>query len=278
MNEKIRISDLKNFVLISKFKTLSQAALSIGVTQPSLSESIIRLESDLGYKIFFRTRSGVTLTPEGKAALERAKIALSAFEQVAYPDSEGLAGRHRTIIFGCHPVVGSYVLPIALTELSQSAPELQIKIEHGLSRNIQSQVQTGQIDLAVVVNPSASLDLVIKKKQKDVFGVWKPKHRQFDPSRLILDPTLFQTQSILRRWRDAPLRIIETSSLDLIARLVSNGIGFGILPQRLVRLLGLPLTLVEEFPKSIDEIAILHRPEFGRLGYEKKCILALEGD
>ena len=48
----IRLNDLKNFIEISGFTSLSLAAKKLEVTQPALSESLKRLESDIGKNFF----------------------------------------------------------------------------------------------------------------------------------------------------------------------------------------------------------------------------------
>lgn len=60
---KYRMTDLRNFVEASSCPTIMQAAQKLEISQPALSESIKRLESDLGYLLFYRSRTGIKLTP-----------------------------------------------------------------------------------------------------------------------------------------------------------------------------------------------------------------------
>lgn len=271
MND-IRLTDLRNFVTCAQFSTMGEAARQLNIAQPSLSESILRLERDLGSALFYRSRSGINLTASGRAALEKAKEALKALHNLQSLQSQT---SERVVTIGCHPVVASYTLPFALLELQNSAPDLHVQIKHGLSRVVQTEVQCGRIDIGIVVNALRTPDLVVKKLAIDDVAVWHgPK--KFNSNTLILDPELLQSQSILRRWRSGPKKWVETSSLELIARLTFSGYGYGILPKRAVDLTGLTLTRVETLPSYRDEIFLVFRPEFGKLEFEKQIVLALQ--
>jgi DNA-binding transcriptional LysR family regulator len=63
---KYRIRDIENFVTKAYCVTIVQAAKLLGIGQPSLSESLKRLEQDHGALLFYRSRTGIQLTPEGR--------------------------------------------------------------------------------------------------------------------------------------------------------------------------------------------------------------------
>jgi DNA-binding transcriptional LysR family regulator len=83
---------------------------------------------------------------------------------------------------------------------------------------------------------------------------------------------LFQTQSLLKKWTQAPKKILATESLELIVRLTSEGCGLGIIPKRTVELLGLDLVQVPNTPVFSDHFSLVHRPEFGKMKYEKEIL------
>lgn len=272
MND-LRLNDIRNFVTCAKFSTMGEAARHLNIAQPSLSESILRLEDDLGAKLFYRSRSGISLTPEGRSVLVRAKNALIAVAEVKPHNTIDF---EKIVCIGCHATVGSYALPNALLELQKTAPYLNIKIRHGLSRNIQSDVQSRKVDIGIVINAVKMPDLIIKKLGFDEVSVWKTSHKNFNSNILLLDPELFQSQLILKRWRNHPLKWIESSSLELIARLTHAGYGFGILPGRAVEISQLDLIKIDELPTFRDEISLVYQPEFGKQLFEKMVVTALQ--
>jgi DNA-binding transcriptional LysR family regulator len=258
----------------SRLPTFSAASLKLGITQPALSESIKRLESDVGGALFYRSKSGISLTPLGRKVLDYARTAVDAIDFLERQNSQ-LEDAHGlvSIVLGCHPLVASYVLPQALLKISK---QVRLTLRHERSRVIQDEVQRGIIDLGLVVNPISNPDLVIRKLGTDTVKVWTAKaHHLSGQSQLFCDPELVQTQAILRKWKARPERLVASSSLELVTRLTCTGTGFGILPERAVRIYGPDLIEVQGAPRHQDQICLLHRPEFGRNEFEKKLIRSL---
>jgi tRNA1(Val) A37 N6-methylase TrmN6 len=71
----------------------------------------------------------------------------------------------------------------------------------------------------MVINPVEVPDLVIQKLDIDIVGIWSPKTSE-ELDTVICNPNLFQTQSILKKWKEKPQKIVATDSLELICRLV----------------------------------------------------------
>lgn len=269
-----RLNDLKHFVATTRCDTLTQAAQKLEITQPALSESLKRLELDMGATLFFRSRSGIQLTSSGRALLQRAQDVLQAIEKLDIHEGKDQLFAGRSLTIGCHATVASYSLPKSLRYLKQKAPDFRIELKHDLSRNIQSAVQRGEIDVGLVVNPVAVPDLVIQRLAFDNVAVWSSaKDKIMDT--IICDPELFQTQSILKKWKSQPRKLIATDNLDLIARLVADQVGYGILPQRAIELLGKKFHQLDA-PTFKDEICLVYRPEFGKRAHEKMMLEALK--
>ena len=271
---KYRMTDIENFIEICSCNTIMQAAKKLDISQPALSESLKRLESDLGYTLFYRSRSGIKLTPSGRVFLDKARIVIQSLNDLEFSKEITNIFSNRKIIIGCHSTIAMYSLPSALSFLKEKAPDYKIELKHDISRNIQADIQRGYIDIGIVVNPTEVPDLIIKKLSTDIIGLWSHKdYREFDA--VICDLNLFQTQSILKKWKGKPHKIISTDSFELMARLVNEKIGIGILPERAVRLSGFSLKHWNLFPTYEDEISLIYRPEFGKSPAEKLTIEAL---
>ncbi|QDK38650.1 LysR family transcriptional regulator [Bdellovibrio sp. NC01] len=272
---KYRISDIQNFVETSSCTTIIQAAKKLEISQPALSESLKRLESDLRYVLFYRSRTGIQLTPSGKVFLRKAQSLMQSIQdlEVATGDQSVFAGRMITI--GAHMTVAQYSIPAAIAHLKEKAPDYKIEIRHDLSRNIQAEIQRGNIDIGIVINATEVPDLIIQKLAVDTVGVWGPKsNEEFDT--IICNPNLFQTQSILKKWSNKPQRIITTDSLELICKMMDEKIGYGIVPERAVKLSGFNLRQHTSLPTFKDSICLVYRPEFGKTPAEKLTIEALK--
>ena len=84
MKYDINICHLEYFVKVSKLGSINKAAQALYISQPYLGKIIHDLEQNLGVRLFNRSRSGVTLTPEGLDFLGHAKKILREMESIQY--------------------------------------------------------------------------------------------------------------------------------------------------------------------------------------------------
>lgn len=272
---KYRLNDISNFLATYPCKTINQAANKLEISQPALSESLKRLEKDLGQILFYRSRSGIELTPSGQVFLKKAKTLMEAYNGLDISDGSVKNFGSRVITIGCHTTVAQYSMPSTLSFLKANAPDYKIELVNDLSRKIQEGVQKGQIDIALVSNPVEVPDIVIIKVGQDIVKLWSAdKSKKYDT--IICDLELFQAHSILKHWKEKPNKIITVQNFGLISRIVNAGIGYGIIPERAVRLSGMKLHAHEELPFHNDSICIIHRPEFGKNTPERLVIEALK--
>lgn len=270
---KYRLSDIENFIGVYGCKTISEAAKKLEISQPALSESIKRLEEDLGYQIFYRSRTGIQITPSGQVFLKKAQSLMDFIKDLDI-DQDDKIFANRTLSIGCHTTVAQYTLPEAFNYLAKVAPDYKFNLIHGLSREIQGDIQKGKIDVGVVINPTQVPDLVLKKLAEDVMGVWSGKNNTHTDT-LFCNLDMFQTQSILKKWKSPPHRIISTESLEVIIRLVSEGLGYGILPAKAAQLSHFAIKRQTDLPSYKDEIYLVYRPEFGKIPAEKVTLDAI---
>jgi DNA-binding transcriptional LysR family regulator len=270
----IRLNDIKNFIQTSSCRTIIQAAQKLEISQPALSESLKRLESDAKIILFYRSRVGIQLTPAGKEFLHKCNQLFSIYNDLDSKQKNDSIFGNQTISIGCHATVAQYSIPKALYLIKEQAPDFKIDLIHDLSRNIQSSVQKGDIDIAVVINPAEVPDLVIHKVSADTVAVWTGSTEDLD--HIICNPHLFQTQSILKKWKNKPKKIITTDSLELICKLVQEKIGYGIIPEKAVELSKSKLKRITSLPLYKDEICIIYRPEFGKTTAERLVIDSLK--
>lgn len=256
-------SDLTYFLEIAHLGNLTHAANRLGVSQPSLTLAMQRLEQSVGTNLFIRSRQGVKLTKAGDRLLLEARKLMSQWEELRQHaiDSMNEIRGHFTI--GCHPSVARYSLPLFLPALMHTHKNLEIGLEHDLSRNITHKVLALENDLGIVVNPAIHPDLIMKRVAEDVVTMWKSKNLKNEDV-LICEPSLLQTQKLqskLQRGGFNFTRTIESSSLEVIAGLVDCGAGIAILPTRVALAENRDLIRVKNAPTLNDEIYLIYRVE-----------------
>ena len=197
--------DLYYFIEIAHTKNLSRAAERIGISQPSLTLAVKRIEQSLGADILIRSKKGVFLTPSGKNLLKHSKMMMQYWQQLK---SEVLASTHEIsgqISLGCHPSVGLYTLNKFLPKVFEKYPHLEISLHHDLSRKISERVISLEIDIGLVINPIKHPDLIIHNLLEDTVTLWSTKQKKkvldyhSGNAVLLCDPALLQTQGILKK-------------------------------------------------------------------------------
>lgn len=265
-------NDITYFIEVTETKNITRASERLGITQPSLSAALQRLEHAVGARLLLRSRSGVELTKAGKEFIWRARGLLSTWEQIKSDTTKHdqmVSGQYS---LGCHPSVALYSLGKLLPGLLQDYPSLEIRLHHDLSRKIAERVISYEIDFGIVVNPVRHPDLVIRPLCRDEVCFWtakkisKTQDTTSGEAVLICDMNLNQAQVILGELKKQKVffkRIIQTSSLEVVTDLVEKGAGIGILPARVVERLA-PKTLEPlrgHWPVFHDQICLIYRKD-----------------
>ncbi|GAA1168032.1 putative hydrogen peroxide-inducible genes activator [Corynebacterium glaucum] len=151
---KPTLSQLRTFVTIAENKHFGTAATKLNISQPSLSQALVALETGLGIQLIERSTRKVIVTPKGETLLPYAKAALDAADTFVLHSrgTEGtLAG---PITIGVIPTVAPYLLPHLLRELQQNFPEAEPRIVEEQTNHLLNSLREGQIDVAVLALPT----------------------------------------------------------------------------------------------------------------------------
>ena len=262
--------DIYYFLVVAQATSISRAAEQLGITQPSLSAAIKRLEDALGVLLLVREHSGVQLTRAGRELQRQGETLVTHWQQLKATLSKREQEPGGQYVLGCHPSVALYSLAHFLPQLLQQYPLLEVKLVHDLSRKITAEVISFRIDLGLVVNPVQHPDLVIRELCRDEVTFWrarKPSPTQVLDAKqgvLICDPELKQTQDLLqklyKKHRMAGGRIVQSSNLEVITDLTAAGAGIGILPSRVAAARKLQ-RLGKNLPAYQDRICLIYRAD-----------------
>lgn len=269
------------FLECARTGNLSRAAERLGITQPALTMALRRLEEALGVELFHRSKKGVRLTKAGELFQTEAKGLVDRWERLIKILGRSVEELRGTYSIGCHPSVALYSLPQTLPQVLTDFPELTLELHHDLSRKIAERVIKGELDIALVVNPVRHPDLVIKSVARDEFGFWSSRTAN-DLNRpgtaraiLICEPDLLQSQHLLRRVKLKFARVVQSTSLEVIASLANSGGGIGLLPGRVAKQWK-NLERLSDLPTYQDEIALLYRAENRRIAAFRELAQRLE--
>jgi len=264
----ISYQDLIYFVELTETLNFSRAAERSGITQPSFSAAIKRLEAFVDAELFIRDKHKVLLTQSGRSLLAHSKQLLELWSSAKSSCVQAKNTVQGSISLGCHLSLALYFLPTFLPTLLTTYPELEINLKHDLSRKITEEIINFSIDIGIVVNPIKHPDLIIKKLFTDQVACWCTEKLTslYDKENiLICDPELHQTQSIIKKMNSINIRykrMIKNSNLEMIANLTAAGVGIGILPSRVMTSLHPKgVKILDQLPIFKDEIYLVYRHE-----------------
>jgi LysR family hydrogen peroxide-inducible transcriptional activator len=148
----MELHQLRYFVAVAETENFTRGAARAHVSQPSLSQQIMKLESEVGHKLFHRLGRKAVLTEAGVAFLERARRILFEVENAAKElgDHPSLG---RRITVGAVQTVMPYLLTPLIAALRESHPNLLINAQEDFRANLVRGVVEGDLDLAIVPTP-----------------------------------------------------------------------------------------------------------------------------
>lgn len=145
------LQQLHAFATIVETGSLGRAAEVLHVTQPALSRSIKRLEDEVGAPLFERHSKGMQLTAIGSALLPHATL-LQREAEYAREEIDAMRGLAKgTIRVGAVASIASLVLPLAVSGVLASWPNLRVQIIEGVWDRLAQALLKHEIDLALGV-------------------------------------------------------------------------------------------------------------------------------
>ncbi|HYP62241.1 MAG TPA: LysR family transcriptional regulator [Acidocella sp.] len=150
---KLDLHRLRHVVTVAETRSFSQAADMLAITQPALSRSIATLETDLGLRIFDRSRAGVFVTRAGEELIAGAVRLLAQAEAL---EQEVLQARNvevGEVKFGMAPLVASIYLPRLLAQLAKAQPTLLLRPLVRKGDELLELLAGGEIDSCYIASP-----------------------------------------------------------------------------------------------------------------------------
>ena len=179
------------FAVVAREGSFTRAARALGVSQPSISERMQRLEERLGTPAFVRRGRGVGLTAEGVALRALADRALTLSRETDELVA-GLSGLDRGLIRGAaSTTIAGYVLPTAIARLRAKRPGVDVEVAVGNTAEMAEAVERGDVGWALVEGPVAESRLSVRRFRDDELILivasthpWARRRRPIAPSAL----------------------------------------------------------------------------------------------
>jgi LysR family hydrogen peroxide-inducible transcriptional activator len=245
----ITLKQLRYFEALALHKHFGRAAEACAISQPALSLQIKELETMFGTPLVERRSRLIRLTPVGESLAQKARailLSVDELEDLVRASQGPLSGRLR---LGIIPTVAPYYLPNVVSVLSERLPALDVELREAVTGTLISQLQEGQLDLAVVALPiSEPLLREFSLFDEEFVLVRAPEDRDkpvpspetLQTMRLLLleEGHCFRDQALsyCRIGETLPRRLMEGSSLSTLVQMVGAGMGVTLIPEMAVGL------------------------------------------
>src|SRR5437667_10088394 len=242
----MELHQLRYFCAVAETGSFSRAAEQSHISQPSLSQQILKLEDELGARLFDRLGRSVRLTELGKTFLPRARAVLRVLEAAKGDVVEGKEFTGGPITVGVIPTVAPYFLPPRLTAFSRKFPQVRLTIVEEITPVLLDRLRSGTIDLAILALPMRGHEFdAFPLLTERLFAALPKKHKltsrrslslrdlRSEPFLLLRDGHCFRDTAVAAcdRARLHPPVIFESGQFSSLLSMVGAGMRGSIVPE-----------------------------------------------
>jgi DNA-binding transcriptional LysR family regulator len=243
MDAGLELKHLQALVGIADTGSFSAAAASIGTVQSNVSAHVAKLERELEVQLV--DRASGRLTDEGEVVVARARRLMSELDALVADVTALRAEVVGTVRLGMIGTTGRWLVPQLFDLLRDRHPHIHLNVAEGSSAQLELQLASGTLDLAVVTFPLAGDDILVAELfEEDLMLVVPRDHplaqetslpleRLTDMELLLPPPGSAQRAEIDSAIVPARLTLhpaMEIDGVRTIASLVFDGYGPAILP------------------------------------------------
>jgi LysR family transcriptional regulator, hydrogen peroxide-inducible genes activator len=240
----MEIQQIRYFVKLAELGNFTRAAEACGVSQPSLSQQVSKLELELGQPLVERLGRGTRLTGAGVRFKERADQIIRLVDDAAASVIDEPDAGHLTL--AGIPTIAPFFLPAVLDKLARLYPKAQLTIREETTQETLHLLAEGEIDLAVLAMPIKQENLhvesifteelkVVMNKSHPLADKPKIGFKDLASERFVLLHEAHcltgTTMAFCQRHAFSPLVTARIHQLTMVQELVRLGHGISMIPE-----------------------------------------------
>jgi LysR family hydrogen peroxide-inducible transcriptional activator len=246
----MEVHQLRYFCAVARHGTFTRASEVEHVAQPSLSQQILKLEAELGARLFDRLPRSAKLTVFGKAFLPKAERILHELEDAKTELRKMSGTENGEVVVGIIPTIAAYLLPTLLRDFAVRHPLVTIKIFEDITPVLLQRLHEGTIDIAVAALPIVGGELASEELLTEKFYAVLPENHRYalrasislaqlnrEPFLLLKEGHCFRDSLIAacHKAKMSPSVIFESGQFATILAMVSAGMGVSAVPAMAVQ-------------------------------------------
>jgi LysR family hydrogen peroxide-inducible transcriptional activator len=241
----VEVHQLRYFCAVAHAGSFTRAAEEEGVAQPSLSQQILKLEAEMGTKLFERLGRSVRLTQPGELLLPQAQGILRQFAEARRSVQEMLTGVKGRLSVGSIPTVMPYFVAQRAPRFLDEYPDVDLQLIENTTPRLVEGLQSGDLDLAILALPLSNPDLVCSELFREPVLLALPADHRLAEADSVDLKDLRQERLLLlreghcfrdnalsacRKARVTPNAVFESDQFASIFAMVAAGAGISLVP------------------------------------------------
>ena len=245
----MEIHQLRYACAVADTGSFSRAAERCQIAQPSLSQQILKLEEDLGARLFDRLGRSIRLTEAGRAFLPHARSVLDGLDAARSSVTVQHMDVRGSVSVGVIPTIAPYLMPAYAAGFMGKFPEARMRIVEEMTPVLVEGLRDLSIDLAILALPLRHKDLeLLPLRTEPVFAALPKDHPRAgseslslkdlrgEPFVMLRDGHCFRDLSMAAcsNARITPNIAFESGQFSSVLAMVGAGIGISMVPEMAV--------------------------------------------
>lgn len=266
----MELYQIRYFLAICEHGSFSRAAEACEVSQPAMTAAIKKLEGEVGSALFHREGKRLVVSELGCRIRPHLEQVLGETQRAADVAKKFRLLRQAPLRVGTMPTIGPVRMARFFADFRQRQPGIDLTVEEAPLPALLRDLESGQLDLAVVSSPDAMADAFrTEKLYRERYVVVFPPGHPFEPLKAV---TLQDTsgkeyvdrlacelrETVMAVCRDRKVDLyaaFRTDREDWVQSLVMAGLGFAFMPEHSVTLDGVKARPLVEPPVERDVVA-----------------------
>jgi DNA-binding transcriptional LysR family regulator len=239
-------ADFETFVAVAELGSFGRAAQRLSISQPAVTQRVLRLERVLGMKLFDRTTRRVSLSGAGVRLMQKAQPTIVALRSILEDFHNEASLKAGTVALGVSPSLAATVIPSILRRFMDKYPGVTIRLFDDLAGHMVERLQLDQIDFAILPKSRFSDEFNFEPLFNDqLFAVVPLDHplareTSLSWSRFLKYPQLTHPieAAVRNSLRDEtlsdqaqPKPALEAKNISTLLAMVEAGLGVTLLPE-----------------------------------------------
>ena len=238
------LQQLKYIVAIDRYRNFAKAADACGISQPTLSAMLVKLEEELDVRIFERNNKNVQPTANGEQIIRQAERTLTEAERITWIVSEEKGKVAGELSLSVGPTIAPYILPKFIKHYVEDFPQVTLSVKELKADAMLSELQLRHLDAGIAISGNAQQDILEIPLYTERFMVylsencWRklpvfhPKNLEHEKMWVMKEAQCLRDSAFsFCKAKTKGRHIYEAGSIETLIRIVDENGGFTIIPE-----------------------------------------------